>query len=144
MKERGVKQGSLADANSLPPKIRVRPQVLPAVDDEDLPPEARKQVHTLQVFSERLIKENNGLGEENAHLKDEVAVLKGEKKRPVFKPSRMNEEAGKADPAQEKGPKPPRRAGSTKRSKTAQLEIHYDKIIQPTEPVPQGNCTRKA
>ncbi len=34
--------------------------------------------------------------EQMGHLKDEVAVLKGEKKRPKFKPSRMNEEAGKA------------------------------------------------
>jgi hypothetical protein len=139
MKKRGVKQAPPADANSLPPKRRVRQQVLPAVDEANLPPEARKQVHTLQAFSERLIEENNGLWEENAHLKDEVAILKGEKKRPVFKPSRMNEEAGKADPSQEKGPKPPRRAGSAKRSKTAQLEIHYDKIIQPTEPVPPGS-----
>jgi len=65
----------------------------------------KKQVDNLQAFGERLLEENNGLWEENAHLKDEVAVLKGEKKRPVFKPSRMNEEAGKADKAQEEGQK---------------------------------------
>ena len=139
MKKRVEKPGRTADANSLLPKIRVRHQGLPAVDKNDLAPEVKKQVDNLQAFGERLLEENNGLWEENAHLKDEVAVLKGEKKRPVFKPSRMNEEAGKADQAQEEGQKPPRRAGSTKRSKTAQLEIHYDKIIQPTEPVPPGS-----
>lgn len=151
MTNRGEKPGRTADANSLQPKIRVRHQVLPAVDEAYLAPEVRKQVNNLQAFGERLIEENNGLWEENAHLKDEVAVLKGEKKRPVFKPSRMNEEAGKADKAQAEGQaegqvesqaesqKRPKRAGSAKRSKTAQLEIHYDKIIQPTEPVPPGS-----
>ena len=59
--------------------------------------------------------------EQELHLKDEVAVLKGEKKRPRFKPSRMHEEAGKAgasDPQQQT--KPARRRGKPGRRKTAQ------------------------
>ena len=137
------KQGRKADANNRSTKIAARHQVLPTVDEDDLAPEAKMQVNNLQAFSERLLEENNGLWEENAHLKDEMAVLKGEKKRPVFKPSRMNEDAGKtADNTQadsEAGKKKVKRAGSAKRNKTAQLEIHYESIIEPTEPIPPGS-----
>ena len=35
--------------------------------------------------------------EEIQQLKDEVAILKGEKKRPRFKPSKLDKEAGKED-----------------------------------------------
>src|ERR1039457_1874786 len=137
------KQGRKADANNRSTKIAARHQVLPTVDEEDLAPEAKKQVNNLQAFRQRLLEENNGLREENAHLKDEMAVLKGEKMRPVFKPSRMNEDAGKtADNTQadsEAGKKKVKRAGSAKRNKTAQLEIHYESIIEPTEPIPPGS-----
>ncbi len=47
------------------------------------------------AWSEGLVEIIHHLLEEMGHLKDEVAVLKGEKKRPTFKPSRMNEDAGK-------------------------------------------------
>jgi hypothetical protein len=61
-------------------------------------------------------------------LKDEIAILKGEKARPQFKPSRMEPEAC-ADPAPESDPatdsdSPPKRPGSAKRSKTAEMAIH--------------------
>jgi hypothetical protein len=75
-------------------------------------------------------------------LKDEVAVLKGEKKRPVFKPSRMNEDAGKPDAVVDVGPdkgeKKTRRAGSDKRSKTDQLKVD-DLVINPEEAIPPGS-----
>ena len=78
--------------------------------------------------------------EQELHLKDEVAVLKGEKKRPTFKPSRMHEEAGKAgasDPQQQT--KPARRRGKPGRRKTAQLKINCEQIIQPAVPIPPGS-----
>lgn len=120
-------------------KKQLKLRVLPAVDEDDLSPKAKKQVNHLQTYSEGLIEENTGLREENARLKDEVAILKGEKKRPIFKPSRMHEDAGKADheaPAQGQQAK---RAGSHKKSKTVQLKIDCDCIIEPTEPVPPGS-----
>lgn len=64
-------------------------------------------------------------GVEIGRLKDEIAILKGEKARPQFKPSRMEPEACAA-PAPESDPatdsdSPPKRPGSAKRSKTAEM-----------------------
>jgi hypothetical protein len=78
--------------------------------------------------------------EQELHLKDEVAVLKGEKKRPKFKPSRMHEEAGKVSaPDGQQQTKLARRRGKPSKSKTAQLTIDCDEIIQPFERVPRGS-----
>ena len=65
---------------------------VPYVTETDRTPAVMK----LLAWSEGLLEIILRVQEENGHLKDEVAVLKGEKKRPKFKPSRMNEEAGKA------------------------------------------------
>jgi len=78
--------------------------------------------------------------EQELHLKDEVAVLKGEKKRPKFKPSRMHEEAGKAcAPDRQQQTKPVRRRGKPSRSKTAQLKIDCEEIIEPAGRIPRGS-----
>lgn len=117
-------------------------RVLPAVDEHCLSPESQVQVNHLQVFAEETLEENNQLREENARLKDEVAILKGEKKRPGFKPSRMNEDAGKlGDTARVDPDAPatkPKRAGSAKRSKTGQLRVE-DLIVNPEEAIPDGS-----
>jgi hypothetical protein len=117
----------------------MKKRVLPAVDEDGLSPKAKKQVHHLQAYSEGLIEEIHAFEDKVARLDDEVAILKGEKKRPIFKPSRMHEEAGQADheaPAQGQQAKRP---GSHKKSKTVQLKIDHDCIIEPTEPVPPGS-----
>ena len=117
-------------------------RVPPGIDEDNLLPKSKIQVNCLQAFTEETLEENNRLWEENAQLKDEVAILKGLKKRPVFKPSRMNEDAGKpSDSAQadsEAGENKTKRAGSTKRSKTGQLKAD-DQIINPAEPIPPGS-----
>ena len=78
--------------------------------------------------------------EEMGHLKDEVAVLKGEKMRPTFKPSRMNEDAGNAaGPDRTQNGKPAKRPGSEKKGKTWQLKIDRDEVIEPAEPIPPGS-----
>jgi regulator of replication initiation timing len=93
-----------------------KPGVLPEVDDDVLPPKSKLQVNRLQAASEEMLEENNRLWEENARLK----------KRPVFKASRMNEDAGKAGESTQTDPvalgKNTKRAGSAKRSKTGQLK----------------------
>jgi hypothetical protein len=50
--------------------------------------------------------------EEIAHLKDEVRVLKGQKKRPHFKPSKMDEQTDKDRSEGEAAEEDPRRPGS--------------------------------
>ncbi len=94
----------------------------------------------LLAWGEGLVEIIHRLQEQDLHLKDEVAVLKGEKKRPTFKPSRMHEEAGKAgatDGLQQT--KPARRRGKPGRSKTVQLKIDCEQIIQPAGRVPRGS-----
>jgi hypothetical protein len=69
-------------------------------------------------------------------LKDEIAVLKREKKHPRFKASGMEEKAGQDEEESETGAK--RRAGSEKRSKTELVEIHEERMIAP-EAIPAGS-----
>jgi hypothetical protein len=84
---------------------------VPYVTETDRTPAVMK----LLAWSEGLLEIIHRVQEENGHLRDEVAVLKGEKKRPTFKPSRMNEEAGKAaEPDRMQNGKPAKRRGSEK------------------------------
>ncbi len=92
------------------------------------------------AWSDGLVEIIHQLLEERGHLKDEVAVLQGEKKRPTFKPSRMHEDAGKpAKPDQTQNEEAAKRPGSAKKHKTAQLKIDRDTIIEPAEPIPPGS-----
>ncbi len=93
-------------------------------------------VMKLLAWGEGLVEIIDRLQEQGLHLKDEVAVLKGERKRPKFKPSHMHEDAGKAGkPDRAQNGKPARRAGSAKKSKTGQLKIDCEAVIQPVEPI---------
>jgi hypothetical protein len=112
-------------------------RLLPQVDDDELTPKSRKQVGKLQAFGEGLLEEIHAFEDLVARLNDEVAVLKGEKKRPVFTPSRMNEEAGQADNTAAQC-QPGKRPGSQKKSKTAELRIDHERVIAPIEPIPPG------
>jgi hypothetical protein len=76
------------------------------------------------------------LEETVAQLKDEIAILKGEKPRPKIKSSTLNQDQqeGEGPRRGEKGKD--RRAGQGKRSK--ELEIHETQILEP-EPLPAGS-----
>ncbi len=67
-------------------------------------------------------------------LKDEVAELKGQKAKPKIRPSNLDKKTNK----RKKNSQSKKRPGSQKKSKTKQLEIHEDKIIQP-EFIPEGS-----
>lgn len=71
-------------------------------------------------------------------LKDEIAVLKGNKPKPKIKPSKMeNNSNGQKDKKSSEGKRP----GSAKRSKTSELPIH-ETITIPVEDVPEGSTFR--
>ena len=113
-------------------------RLVPHVDKDELPVKQKWQVGKLQAFTEGLLAENIAFGEQLAQLTDEVAILKGEKKRPVFKPSRMNEEAGKVDSATA-NTELAKRPGSRKKNKTENLRIDRECVIGPAEPIPAGS-----
>lgn len=73
-------------------------------------------------------------GELIQKLRDEIAELKGQKARPKIKPSNLEKKTAKRKMKAQNQKRP----GSDKTSKTKQLEIHEDKIIQP-DSVPEGS-----
>src|SRR5260370_22072143 len=100
--------------------------VMPPIPDSERTPLVIALLGVIEGLSERVKKQE----EEIALLKDEIRILKGGKKRPHFKPSKMDEQTeegvrgGGADQDR-------RRAGSDKRSKTVELVIHEEQILQP-------------
>ena len=101
----------------------------------DIPEEARTPlVKGLVDVMEQLVQKVRPQEEKIAQLEDELAVLKGEKKRPRFKPSQLDKRAGREEGTLGEGKGP----GSEKRSKTALLVIHEEEIIAPAEAVPEG------
>ena len=68
-------------------------------------------------------------------LKDEIAILKGEKPRPKIKPSTLNKD--KPDNSGKGGKKKKGKRGKPNRKKTKELEIHEVKEIHP-ENIPEG------
>ncbi len=107
---------------------------LPDIPEEERTPLVEGLLEIIEQLAERVQRQD----EEIAQLKDEIAVLKGEKKRPKFKPSKLDKESGK-DQAEDKEQGQGKRPGSRKKSKTAHLRIDEDKVIRPREAVPAGS-----
>ena len=102
---------------------------LPKIPEQEQTPLVKALLRVIAQLAEQVQR----LEEGNGRLKDEIAVLKGEKKRPTFKPSKMEEQAG-----QERDEQRGQRPGSEKRSKTQELEIHEERLIAPQE-IPEGS-----
>lgn len=114
---------------------------LPEISDAERTP----LVERLVVLIETLAQENQRQAETIQQLRDEIAVLKGEKTKPTFKPSGMQEETEPEAPPPEEGEAgegPTKRPGSHKRSKTRQLTIHRDLPVPPVQPLPAGSRFR--
>ena len=105
---------------------------LPDVPEQDQTP----VVKVLLGLVEQLIERVQQQDEEIALLKDEINILKGEKKRPVFKGSKLDKNT---EPDTSSEPPSKKRPGSNKKKKTQKLVIHEDKVIKPVAPVPPGS-----
>jgi|SRR5580658_10451019 hypothetical protein len=94
---------------------------LPEIRPEERTPLVEALLAIIQVLLDR----NQQLEETVLQLRDEIAILKGQKPRPQIKPSRLETDA---PPSQQEGsPKDGsgKRAGSEKRAKNSQLTIHH-------------------
>ena len=96
-------------------------------------------VQTLVAMIEVLAEENQRQAEAIQQMRDEIAVLKGEKSKPKFKSSKMDEETDKAKDDEAEDGEKQKRPGSAKSSKTAKLAIQEDRIISPGVPIPPGS-----
>src|SRR5919106_1476362 len=110
----------------------LKPVRVPEIPEAEQTPLVRGLVGLIEEQAEQLRQQEELIGP----LKDEIAVLKGEKKRPRFKASGMEEKAGQEEKESEAGAK--KRAGSEKRSKTELVEIHEERVIAP-EAIPAGS-----
>jgi hypothetical protein len=113
---------------------------LPSIADAQRSP----LVEQLLAQLEYLLEENRRQAEIIQQMRDEIAVLKGQKAKPKFKPSGMDTETepdGDGDGAEDGGDgagrRPRKRAGSSKRSKTQQLTIHETIKVAPPAPIPE-------
>jgi hypothetical protein len=120
------------------------PNPLPVIGEAERTP----LVEILLARIERLLEEQRRQAELVQQLRDEIAVLKGEKARPKFKPSGMEQQTepetadgdanGDAGAGDATGA-PPKRPGSAKRRKTAQLTIHESVGVPPGVALPAGS-----
>lgn len=95
---------------------------LPEIRPEERTPLVEALLAIIGVLLDRV----QQLEETVVQLRDEIAVLKGQKPRPQIKPSRLESDATpsqQADSSQEGSAKRP---GSEKRSKNSQLTIHHE------------------
>lgn len=100
-------------------------------------------VEQLLVQLESVLEENRRQAEIIQQMRDEIAVLKGQKAKPKFKPSGMDTETesdgdtdGSDAEAKDDG-RERKRAGSSKRSKTQALTIHETIKVAPQAPIPE-------
>ncbi len=94
-------------------------------------------VKMLRVLVEQLLVRVQQQDEEIALLKDEINILKGQKRRPTFKGGNMDK---KTEPKRSSSSdKPKQRAGSNKAKKTPRLSIDLNRVIEPAKSVPEGS-----
>ena len=134
-KKRTQKTHSIITAYKKQPLPLKKFPTLPNIPESEETPIVKGLLHTLEKCLHIIHQQS----EEIALLKDEVKVLKGEKKRPVFKPSKMDEKTDKPKVKKLGSKKKTKRPGSQKRSKNATLTIHEERVIQPKNDIPAGS-----
>jgi hypothetical protein len=94
---------------------------LPEIRPEERTPLVEALLAIIQVLLDR----NQQLEETVLQLRDEIAILKGQKPRPQIQPSRLEAAAPPFSPAGAAPLSSPKRPGSEKRPKNSQLTIHH-------------------
>jgi hypothetical protein len=107
---------------------------LPDISDAERTPLVEQLVGLIEALAET----NQRHAETIQQLRDEIAVLKGEKAKPRFKPSGMDDQTDPDTSGGDTGEPKERRAGSSKRRKTQDLTIHEDCPIPPRQALPPG------
>jgi len=106
--------------------------ILPDIPESEVTP----LVKSLLLIIEQLLVQNQQQAEELERLKDEINILKGQKKRPVFEGSKLDKKISAKNAAAKRNKKRP---GSEKKKKTQKLVVHEDRVIQPDVPIPEGS-----
>jgi len=106
--------------------------VLPDIPESEVTP----RVKSLLLIIEQLLVQSQQQAEEIERLKDEINILKGQQKRPVFEGSKLDKKISAKNAAAKRKKKRP---GSKKKKKTQKLVVHEDKVIQPDVPTPEGS-----
>ena len=111
--------------------------VIPDIPEQD----QTATVKALLALAEQFAQQIQLQTEEIARLKDDINILKGEKKRPVFKPSKLDKQTDKQNKSNNSDQDSSKSSHKkrVKKSKTAQLTIHEDKVIKPDAPIPEGS-----
>ena len=110
-----------------------KPPQIPVIPDNEQTPTVKALLLLLERFAQRIVEQD----EKIAQLEDEVSILKGEKKRPTFKPSKMDQSTDpKSGDNATAGSGKKKRAGSKKRSKNATLTIHETVVVKPEGEIP--------
>jgi len=94
-----------------------------------------EQISRLLVRIDELVNAMALLKEDNQGLRDEIAVLKGQKPRPKIPPSQLEGPKGGNKGGEGNKPKIPR--GKHPRKKKTLLEIHQEQVVQPHF-IPEG------
>jgi hypothetical protein len=105
---------------------------LPKISPEELTPLVEQLVESLGLLQEKVEHQDELIRQ----LKDEIALLKKHNQRPKIKPSKMDQETEAKRRGRKRGRK---RSGSQKRSKTKELRIDEDIVVEPKEEVPEGS-----
>lgn len=107
------------------------PTPIPPISDHEMTPLVKALIAKNEEYAGMIL----ALREQIQLLKDEIAVLKGQKPRPKIPPNRLEKEnpSGSGKGSSDEGKRP----GSAKRDKTAALDVDEIRQIQP-ENIPPG------
>jgi hypothetical protein len=106
---------------------------LPLISESERTPRVQVLLGIIEGLTQEVQRQEERIGQ----LEDEIAVLKGEKKRPRFKPRKLDETTGEDD-SEGDDSNTGKRPGSKKRRKTAKLTLHEERRIAPAQ-IPAGS-----